>query len=121
MWKKKLGQKLESLGILVSCAIAMCGVAILAYQGYSWFRHGYWRPLRAELLLSRVLPDTLVSWLYGGSSWAVVNKTATLLFDSSLALLLFIVSGVLILLVVKTFDICLKPAKEEVQVKSWRG
>ena len=121
MWRDSFGQKLQSLGILVSCAIAGGGVAVLAYQACFWFRCGYWRPLRSGWLLNRVLPGTVVSWLYTDGSWAAVNKIATFVFNSSLALLLFIVSGVLLLLIVKTSDICLKPAKKEVQVKHWRG
>ena len=117
---KKIRQLLVQACVIIALWIGICGLAILGYQGFLFFRHGYWTPLKAGLLLCRILPTGFLQWLFGTTSWAWVHKTALFVFNLSLAAFLFILSCALFVLTRRAFCSCPRPLHKEEYVANWR-
>ncbi len=121
MVKMKIGQKFRVFCLLVAFSIPLSGIAVLAYQSFVWLKHGYWQALGSRLILYKVLPTNFFQWLHNPHSWSGLNKIISPVFNSSLAMFLLVFGLVVLLLVSKTFDLFLKPAKEkQARVKRWR-
>ncbi len=121
MVKMKIGQKFRAFCLLVAFSIPLSGIAVLAYQSFVWLKHGYWQALGSRLILYKVLPTNFFQWLHNPHSWSGLNKIISPVFNSSLAMFLLVFGLVVLLLVSKTFDLFLKPEKEEqARVKRWR-
>ncbi len=121
MVKMKIGQKFRVFCLLVAFSIPLSGIAVLAYQSFVWLKHGYWQALGSRLILYKVLPTNFFQWLHNPHSWSGLNKIISPVFNSSLAMFLLVFGLVVLLLVSKTFDLFLKPEKEEqARVKRWR-
>jgi hypothetical protein len=112
-------RNMRAFFLLAPNSIAVCALAVLAYQGYFWFRYGWWKPLRARWILNEFLPPSFVQWLHSGTSWSGVNDIIMFVLNNSLVLLLVVLSLALRLLIVKAFDALLREKTEE--KLSWRG
>lgn len=122
MAKKAIGQIFRKICLLIPFSVALSGVAVLVYQICFWLKQGYWKPLGSRLVLDKVLPATLFQWLRNPNSWLGLNKIISLIFNSPLALFLFVFGLVVFLLVDKTFDFFSKPEKkEQVRMRRWRS
>ena len=121
MVRMKIGQKFRVFCLLVAFSIPLSGIAVLAYQSFIWLKQGYWEALGSRLVLNKVLPTNFLQWLHNPHSWSGLNKIISPVFNSSLAMFLLVFGLVVLLLVSKTFDLFLKPAKkEQARVKRWR-
>jgi len=120
--KQTIGQKFRAFCLLIPFSISLSGIAVLAYQSFVWLKQGYWEALESRLVLNKVLPMNFFQWLHNPHSWSGLNKIISPVFNSSLAMFLLVFGLVVLLLVSKTFDLFLKPAKEEqARVKRWRA
>lgn len=121
MAKKTIGRKFRKFCLLISFSVALSGVAVLVYQICFWLKQGYWKPLGSRLVLDKVLPTTFFQWLHNPNFWLGLNKIISLVFNSPLALFLFVFGLVVFLLVDKTSDLFSKPEKkEQVGMRRWR-
>ena len=120
MGKLKLGQKIKEVFLMIPFFIALCGMGVLVSQGIGWLKHGQWKQIRAGWLLDQVLPPSALDWLHGGHSWSGANNVISYIFNSSLALFLLVFGFILLILMVKTFDMISRPAKNT-EKKGWRG
>jgi hypothetical protein len=93
--RRTIGQKIREFFILIPLSIGICGAGVLVYQAYLWLRTGYWKPLKANLLLSEFLPASFFQWLRSGDIWQGANKAVCFVYNSSLALFLLVFSFVL--------------------------
>jgi hypothetical protein len=116
---KTAGQKFREFCTLPARLIGICGIGVLGYQGYLWFRHGYWKPVKAKWLLDNMLPAGLGRWLHSGDSWSGINNIVSFLLDSSLGLSLILAGVVLSFLISKSLDLFLRGGTEH--IASWRG
>ena len=117
---KTAGQKFREFCTLPARLIGICGIGVLGYQGYLWFRQGYWRPLKAQWLLDNMFPTGLGRWLHSGDSWSGINNIVSFLLDSSLGLSLILAGVVLSFLISKFLDLFLRRGGTE-HIASWRG
>jgi hypothetical protein len=115
-----MGQTLDGFFALFPLSIAVCGVAVLAYQSYRWLTLGYWKPLTTSLVLDKVLPASFFQWLYSSNCWKGINNMVFFVLNSSLGLFLLIFSLVLRLFIAKFFKLCSRAATTE-DGRSWRG
>jgi hypothetical protein len=106
--------------LLAPNTIAVCALAVIAYQGYFWFRYGWWKPLKARWIMNEFLPPRFVQWLHSGTSWSGVNDIIMFVLNNSLFLLLIVLSLALRVLIVKSFGVLLPGEKTEEKL-SWRG
>lgn len=120
MGKQTIGQKIRAFCLLLAFSISLSGIAVLAYQSFVWLEHGYWKALESKLVLNKVLPASFFQWLYNHRTWSGLNKIIYPIINSSLAMFLLVFGLVVLLLVAKTFDLFLKPAKGEQARVRWR-
>jgi hypothetical protein len=118
--KESIIKNVQAFFLLAPNSIAVCALAVLAYQGYFWFRHGWWKPLKARWVMNELLPPSFVQWLHSGTSWSGVNDIIMFVLNNSLVLLLIVLSLALRLLIVKAFGALLRSEKTEEKL-SWRG
>ena len=111
--EKRAKTKILILFNLIPCWFIICGFSLLAYQGFFWFKNGYWRPFRTGLLLDRVFPNSF--------SWAGLNRMTSFVSNLPLAWLLLVLGLLLLLVIVKAFNMRLETEVEEAQAQSWRG
>ncbi len=121
MAKKAIGQKIRKFCLLISFSISLSGIAVLVYQICFRLKQGYWKSFGSRLVWNKVMPASFFQWLRNPNSWLGLNKIISLVFNSSLALFLFVFGLVVFLLVDKTFDLFSKPEKkEQVRMRRWR-
>lgn len=69
-------------------------LAILGWQCWFYLHHGSWKPLPAEVLLTKVVPANLLVWLGEPDGWVgakiLVGKLLVLLSSCPLSLLLLV-------------------------------
>ncbi|HUT29492.1 MAG TPA: hypothetical protein VMX13_06855 [Sedimentisphaerales bacterium] len=118
--EKTAGRKFREFCALPARLIGICGIGVLGYQGYLWFRQGYWRPLKAQWLLDEILPAGFGQWLHSGDSWSGINNIVSFLLDSSLGLSLIFAGLVLSFLISKFLDLFLRRGGTE-HIANWRG
>lgn len=118
--KETIIRNVRAFFLLAPNSIAVCALAVLAYQGYFWFRYGWWRPLKARWVMNELLPPHFVQWLHSSTSWSGVNDIIRFVLNNSLVLLLIVLSLALRLLIVKAFGLLLRHEGTEEKL-SWRG
>lgn len=121
MAQKTIGQKFRGLCLSIPFAIGSCGIGILAYQSYFWLTQGYWKPLRASLVLGQVLPTRFFHWLHSADSSLALKRIASSVFNSPLAVFLLVFGLAFLMLMAKIFSLFSKSAVKKEQTKQWRG
>jgi hypothetical protein len=92
---------------------------VLAYQGAFLFKYGWWKSVKASLLLYDVLPAGFVQWIRSGTSWSGLNQITSFIFNAPLVLFLLVCGLVVRAFIAKAFGLLRRERVE--QNVSWRG
>lgn len=117
--KKTSTPLLVRLCLLVPHSIILFAFVVLAYQGAFLFKYGWWKSVKASLLLYKVLPANFVQWIRSGTSWSGVNEITSFVFNTPLVLLLLAFGFVVHVLIARAFALLRRERVE--QNLSWRG
>jgi hypothetical protein len=111
--------RLVRLCLLVPHSIMLFAFVVLAYQGAFLVKYGWWKSVKASVVLYEVLPASFVQWIRSGTSWSGVNQTISFVFNTPLVLFLLVCGLVVRVLIARAFDL-LRRERVEKQL-SWRG
>jgi hypothetical protein len=117
--KKTFAQRLARLCLLLPHSIIIFAFVVLVYQGSFWFKYGWWKSVKARVLLYEVLPDSFVQWIRSGTSWSGVNNIISFVFNTPLFLFLLVFGFVVHVLIARFFGLLRRETVE--QKLSWRG
>ncbi len=111
--------RLQRLCLLVPHSIMLLAFAVLAYQGVFLFKYGWWKSVKASVLLHEVLPAGFVQWIRSGTSWSGVNQITSFIFNTPLVLFLLVCGLAVRVLIARGFGLLRRERVE--QNFSWRG
>ena len=118
--RKKRTPRLGRLCLLVPHSIMLSALAVLAYQGCFWFKYGWWKSVKASVVLYEILPASLVQWIRSGTSWSGVNHAVSFVFNTPLFLFLLVSGFVVHVLIARVFG-WLRRFEKPQEKLSWRG
>jgi len=118
--RKNRTPRLARLCLLVPHSIILFAFAALVYEGCFWFKYGWWRSVKASVVLYEVLPASVVQWIRSGTSWSGVNHIVSFILDTPLFLLLLVSGFVVRVLIARAFR-WLRRFEKPQEKLSWRG
>lgn len=111
MAKKTAGQRFSKFYLLIPFSIALSGIGVLVYQICFWATRGHWKPISSRVVRDIILSTNFFQWVENPNSSLIVNKITSPFFNFSLSLFLMVFGLVVLLFVLKVFDLFSKSEK----------
>jgi len=117
MVKKTVGIIFSKFCLLIPLSIALSGIGVLVYQSCYWATQGHWKPLGSRLALGIILPSDFFRWLENPNSWLILKKIISPFVNFPLSLSLLTFGLVVLLFVLKVFDLLSKSEKNDTHLQ----